>query len=438
VSQAQPATLGPAIRAALAKDRRIASWQLRSVREHGVQTYLAKDQLEAERLTDGETHNVSVFVKNGETVGRAGVTLQSGDASSIAKRIDEAVYMASLGGDAPWTLPSAAAAPAVQVFDEALSGETARATSRDFVTAWRSAVQAQSGARPSSMELFCGEIESTQENSSGFKARSRTTRVSLLTLLLANGNRAAERISWEERRRAADLDVRAIVSRVADEARDLTSATVPPSGQVPVVIDAQEMSGFLAPVQGNAGADSLYLKSSRFEIGKALPIEMKGGEPFTLYSNAVAPYGLSSYAFDEDGVPGQRVALIENGSFTHPWATKQYADYLKVPATGAFGNWELPAGKTPLDELTRGDGPVLYVRAFSWLTPDAARGNFGTEIRVGYWYEKGTRRPVKGGTVSGNVFAALGTARYSKETVFLGDYLGPAAVRFEGLTVAGA
>jgi hypothetical protein len=40
--------------------------------------------------------------------------------------------------------------------------------------------------------------------------------------------------------------------------------------------------------------------------------------------------------------------------------------------------------------------------------------------------------------VSGNVFAALGTARYSKETVFLGDYLGPAAVRFEGLTVAGA
>jgi predicted Zn-dependent protease len=132
------------------------------------------------------------------------------------------------------------------------------------------------------------------------------------------------------------------------------------------------------------------------------------------------------------------VALIEGNSFSHPWATKQFADYLKVPATGAFGNWELPAGTTPLADLLRGDGPVLHVRAFSWLTPDTARGNFGTEIRVGYWYEKGSRRPVKGGTVSGNVFAALGTARYSKETVFLGDYLGPAAVRFEGLTVAGA
>ena len=109
-----------------------------------------------------------------------------------------------------------------------------------------------------------------------------------------------------------------------------------------------------------------------------------------------------------------------------------------MPATGAFANWEIPAGTTPLDELTRGDGPVLYVRAFSWLTPDGARGNFASEIRVGYLFEKGVRRPIKGGTVSGNVFAALGTARYSKETAFTGDYLGPAAVRFEGLTVAGA
>ena len=53
-----------------------SAWQLRSVRERGVQTYLAKDQLEAERRTDGETHEVSVFVKNGDMVGRAGVTLQ--------------------------------------------------------------------------------------------------------------------------------------------------------------------------------------------------------------------------------------------------------------------------------------------------------------------------------------------------------------------------
>ena len=47
---------------------------------------------------------------------------------------------------------------------------------------------------------------------------------------------------------------------------------------------------------------------------------------------------------------------------------------------------------------------MLYVSSFSWLTPDLARGNFGTEVRVGYLHEKGVRKPVKGGTVSGNVW----------------------------------
>ena len=79
-----------------------------------------------------------------------------------------------------------------------------------------------------------------------------------------------------------------------------------------------------------------------------------------------------------------------------------------------------------------------HVRNFSWLTPEASRGNFGSEIRIGYLHEKGVRTPVKGGTVSGNVFKALGTARYAKETVFRGDYVGPTAVRFEGLTITGS
>jgi predicted Zn-dependent protease len=205
-----------------------------------------------------------------------------------------------------------------------------------------------------------------------------------------------------------------------------------------VVIDADEMTALLAPIQTHASAESLYQKSSRFEPGKPLPIEAKGGEPFTMISNALTPYGLTSYAFDGAGVAGRRVEVVKNGVLAQPWATKQFADYLQTTATGGFANWELPAGKTPLADLLKSGERVLLVRNFSWLTPEVGRGNFGSEIRIGYLYEKGVRRPVKGGTVSGNVFDALGTARYSKETVLRGDYFGPVAVRFEGLTIAGA
>ncbi len=438
VSATSTSALGAALRAALEKDRRIRAWQLRSTRRAGYQTYLVKTELESERHTAGESHEATVFVANGDRVGRATVTLGPGDEDAVARKVDEAVFMAGLGGDTPWTLPGAATLPTVATFDPALGDARSRETSRAIVEQWRAAATSFPSVRPSSMELFCGEDWSTLVNSAGFAGRTHDTRVSLLTLLLASGDRAAERISWEERRRAADLDVKAIVARAAEEARDLTRATLPPSGSYPVLIDATEIGAFLTPVQVNASADSLYQKSSRFEVGKPLPIESKGGEPLTVISNATAPFGLESYAFDGSGTPGQRVEIVKDGVFATPWATRQNAEYLKVAATGAFANWELPAGRTALAELLAGDGPVLYVRKFSWLTPDPGRGNFGSEVRIGYLYEKGAKRPIKGGTVSGNVFAALGTARWSKETVFLGDYLGPEAVRFENLTVAGA
>ncbi len=431
-------TFGKTLREALARHPKLHAWQLRSVKRSGLQTYLVQLDAESQRQIENEVHEAVVFVKNGDLLGRATVTLGPGDERAVARRLDEAVFMAGLGGDAPWLLPKAQPWPTVELFDAALSGNRARATARTVVDAWRSAVTQRAAVRPSSMELFCGEDSTTLENSSGLVAHAASSRVSLLTLLLASGDRAAERETWEERRRARDLDVSAIAGRAAEEALDLTRAVPPPSGNYPVVIDANEITALLAPIQANASAEGIYQKSSRFEAGKPLPIESAGGEPFTLISNAVSPYGLSSYVFDASGVAGRRVEIVKDGVLTQPWATQQFADYLGIPATGGFGNWEIPAGPTRLEQLLNSGERVLFVRNFSWLTPEAGRGNFGSEIRIGYLHEKGRRTPIKGGTVSGNVFKALGTAKYASETVFRGDYMGPTAVRFEGLTVAGS
>ncbi len=427
-----------ALRKELARNKRVHAWQLRSTRHVGSQTYLVKTQLESERQTSGETHELTVFVKNGELLGRATATLDDQSAAAAERRIDESVYMAGLGGDAPWTLPTADQWPEVQIFDPALSAAQARATSRAVADAWRAEAAAHPGVRPSSMELFCGEEWTTLENSAGLVAHGSATRISLLTLLLGEGSKPSERYSWVERRRASDLDVKDIVGRAAEEARDLTRAVVPPSGQYGVIIDADEIVGLMAPIETNASGEGLYQKSSRFEVGKPLPGEAAKGESFNMYSNAIAPYGLTSYVFDGNGVAGRRVQIVKDGVFTQPWATKQFADYLHMTPTGGFANLEIPTGNTPLETLKNGDGKVLYVRSFSWLTPDQQRGNFSSEVRVGYLYEKGVRTPIKGGSVSGSVFSALGAAHYAKEQVFRGDYLGPEGIRFDGLTVSGA
>src|SRR5262249_46800838 len=161
-------------------------------------------------------------------------------------------------GDAPWALPGAGDRPGVDTADEALTGARAAQTARELVEAWRSEVAAHPDIRPSSMEVFCGEESVTLENSSGLVARSQATRVSMLPLLLASGAKAAERYSWDERRRVADLDVKDIVRRAAEEARDLTRAAPPPTGEYAVVIDSDELTNLLAPIRANASAAGLY------------------------------------------------------------------------------------------------------------------------------------------------------------------------------------
>ncbi|MFN8548236.1 MAG: metallopeptidase TldD-related protein [Candidatus Eisenbacteria bacterium] len=172
----------------------------------------------------------------------------------------------------------------------------------------------------------------------------------------------------------------------AIEARDLTRATLPSSGSFPVVIDAGDLRQLFSPIVQSSSARSIYQKSSRFELGKALPGLETKGDPLNLSSNAIAPFGLGSYAFDDDGVPAQRVEVVTNGVFQRPWADQQSAAYTQLAATGAFANLEIAPGSLGFDELLSG-GPLLYVRGFSWLTPDPGRGDFSSEIRIGYWID---------------------------------------------------
>ena len=92
-------------------------------------------------------------------------------------------------------------------------------------------------------------------------------------------------------------------------------------------------------------------------------------------------------------------------------------------------------GDTPAADLLSG----LYVEVadFSWFSPDTVTGEFACEIRLGYWVDGDQRMPFKGGMLVGNVLDALADVRFSQETTFLGDYLGPSLARFNALVVTG-
>jgi PmbA protein len=183
-------------------------------------------------------------------------------------------------------------------------------------------------------------------------------------------------------------------------------------------------------------ARSKFSQLSKWEIGQSIFRGEVTGDPLTVWATRQLPYGTQSNCFDDEGLPAQRVLLVENNHLKAFTASQRYADYLSLPPTGAFGNVELPPGRTAQSDLL--SEPHVEIVSFSWFNPDAITGDFSTEIRLGYVVDGAGRRPFRGGLLIGNVLDALAQVRWSSETEFIGNYLGPAAARFEQLTVAGS
>lgn len=305
------------------------------------------------------------------------------------------------------------------------------------------ALDGERGVRLSSAEVFVEERHVRIRNSRGAGGSQVDTELLFeLTLLASDTNEEMESNVAFTRRRASDLDVPPLAQRYAQYARDAIVAGTPKTGTFPVVVSGDALAELLmsqhySPLIVRSSAQAKYQRMSTWEVGQTIFSAGAGGDPFTVYSNAVLPFGTHSGSFDEEGLPGQRLPIIENGVLTRFWATQRYAEYLGVPATGEFGNLEITAGSCPLDALLDDQGPLYHIVAFSSMMPDPLTGDFVGEIRLGYELWKGETRPIRGGSISGNLFDVLASAKLSRETVFLGDYLGPRGMRFARVTVAG-
>jgi len=266
----------------------------------------------------------------------------------------------------------------------------------------------------------------------------------------SSGSEESESQETWERRRVSDLDVPALVRRQAQYARDSLEATLPPSGVFPVAIAAEALLGLLRPITFRASAAARYAQYSPWEPGQkvlAASGDANGGpapegftpDPLTFISDATLPFGTRSRVFDDEGLPGKRVTLVEDGVLKNFWAEQRYADYLGIPATGPMGTLVLNGGtRSEAELLASASTPLFYVVTFSAMDPDDITGDFSGEIRLGYAITPEGTRPVKGGTISGNVFSALAAAQLSRDTVFLGHYHGPSVVRFNQMTVTGS
>ncbi len=421
----------------------LAGWTVRHLRNHGAQVYAVPKQIESQRLVDVERYEIDVLRQTSGADGNPAVG--SGDATvlpgeDIQAGIEKAVLTAGLVANPVHTLPGPAVLPDVPLSDADLLRNPAAVT-KDMMERIQAAASRNDSVQLTAAECF-GEIHTTHlVNSRGIDAEQESTRIEIeFTLHGRRGENDVETFTEVDRRRVADFRLEERIEQRTLHTLDLFEAAPPAPWQGPVVLRNAVLAMFMVGdnlqggvLQNLGSAASKYAKVSPWEIGKSVFRGEGKGDPLTVWANRCLPFGTRSNRFDEEGLPAKRVELIRENELVAFAASQRYADYLDLPATGAFGGVEVPPGTIEASALLA--EPYVEIIQFSWFNPDPITGDFATEIRLGYLVQNGIRKPFRGGQLVGNYLDALADVRWSAETDFFGSYLGPHTARFNDLKI---
>jgi len=251
----------------------------------------------------------------------------------------------------------------------------------------------------------------------------------------------------------ADVDVEQVAREaVADTVAGMNAKPLP-SGTYPVVlrsdVAADLLSAFESVFSAAAAQKGLSLLKGREG-------EIIAAECVTLWDDPHMAGGLASCAFDAEGVPTQKKAVIENGRFNtllhnlktaHKQGVESTGNASKAnyaaPITVAPTNFYFAPGDISREELLAqaGDGVFITSLAGMHAGVDSISGDFSLSAK-GFAIENGKLgRPVAQITLAGNFFTMLKDVRGFANDLKFGfpskSWMGSASMLVGKLSVAG-
>jgi PmbA protein len=242
-------------------------------------------------------------------------------------------------------------------------------------------------------------------NTRGFLAGFPTSRASLGVSVVAEEAGAMQRDYWySSERNPAKLEAAADVGRIAGErtVRRLGARRVP-TGEIPVLFDANISGSLLGSFVNAASGSNLYRRSSFLldKLGEAV-----FSPQVTILEDPHRPGEWSSMWFDAEGVATSRRTVVERGVLKGWFLSSYSARKLGLATTGnAGGNHNLL-----LEPGEHDQAGLLGLMARGLLVTDLigqgvnpVTGDYSRGV-AGYWVEGGeVRHPVEEVTIAGNL-----------------------------------
>lgn len=356
------------------------------------------------------------------------------DAAQLAKLAEPDTDFVSLPGPAEY-------ADVPGLFDPAIVGLDVRTPVEWMLAGLESAKSVSSEVLVGGGAHF-GHHDYALVNNLGVRAISAGTSVEMhVSCVARRGDDAGSFFEFDSARMLSDFDPEGIGAKAAEGALKYLGAGSVQTGVTTLVLGPLASRSLLYAILGNLGAESIQRGRSFMAGTKGQQI---ASEVITIDDDPLIPRGLASRAFDGEGFPSQRTAVIRGGTVL----TYLHNSYTAAKAGEKNTGHSTRGGVSPSNpvpklgtrtaaELIEEVEDGLYMESGS-LSPNSATGQVSATVDFGFKIEKGRLAyPVKNTMVGADFLDIL-----TRIDAVSSDYREEPGtimptIRIPGVTVAG-
>ena len=201
-----------------------------------------------------------------------------------------------------------------------------------------------------------------------------------------------------------------------------------------VLLSGDFTSNFYVYFLYKVNTSDVFFGESQTKLGDDCQ-EGSQGDKITLKLVSELPQSSKNMPYSKDGNKALDLMIVENGIYQNYWGDQITGYYLGVEKITEANNFVVEPGSKSVAEMKQ--EPYLEIVKFSDFGMDTITGNFGGEIRLGYYYDGEKVIPVTGGSITCNMEKALKHIYLSRETKQYDNCIVPCTIELFDVNVAG-
>lgn len=425
----------------LQNNEKIHAWNLRVTNTKSYQLYFIKQNLDMNREVETTKYKITLFTlkeENGkEKIGTASFDIYPFmSIIEIKEKVEEQILLCEYTLNKPYQLPKKVNLKPVYK-EVGFAGHTLKEAAFIAADALFEADKFNKGYINSS-EIFINFIETKYYDSKGnvFLFSKEVGEIEFVTTWAEKGEEV-EIYKFIEFDNLDSSFIQDKATKAMMEASDRVKAIkMPKINNCKLLLTEEFVKEYFFHFADKANVDLIYSKVSDVDVGHNFQQGSNKADKISIRLEPTLKHSTKGATFDAEGIALRRLNVIEKGVIKNTWGSNAKSQYLHKSVNGTYQNIVVGAGTLKDENLE--DETYLEVIALSGFEIDELTGDFGSEIRLAYLYQKNKERQiVTGGSFSGNVYDSIKTVRFYNETTQNNNYVGPKKVLLDNVVFNG-